>query len=93
MFIISYGFESYHPLIIRFGSLHRFGSDLVLIYSEQNFGALGSEPRPTFSGGPEFGCLVHTRVRMSFHIQPTVLSDELLQGSINGPNNLGVKAP
>ncbi len=56
--IMSYRFESYHPLIIRFGSLPIFGSDHVLTYSEPNSG----EPKPTFSGEPEFGCLVRTRV-------------------------------
>ncbi len=31
-----------------------FGSDRVLTHSETNSGALGGEPRPTFSGGPKF---------------------------------------
>ncbi len=67
---ISYGFESYHPLIIRLGSPPIFGLDRVLTYSELNSGALGSEPRPAFSDRLEFGCLVCTRVRMSFHTTP-----------------------
>ncbi len=71
MVIISYGFETSHPLMIRFGSLPIFESDCALTYSDPNSSALGSEPRPTFSGGPEFSCLVRTRVRMSFHTTPT----------------------
>ncbi len=34
MVIVSYGFESYHLLIICFGSLPIFGLDRILTYSE-----------------------------------------------------------
>ncbi len=68
---ISCGFESYRlQCTVFFGSLPIFGLDCVLTCSEPNSGALESEPRPRFSDGPEFGCLVHTRVRMSFHTTP-----------------------
>ncbi len=58
--IISYGFECYHCL-------------LVLTYSEPNSGALGGEPRPTFSGGPELDCLLSSN-ELSHHPKPTRLS-------------------
>ncbi len=59
---------SYHPQCSVFWFPFIFASARVLTYSEPNSGALGSEPRPAFSGGPELGCLV--RVRMSFHTTP-----------------------
>lgn len=38
--------------------------------NEPNQGSLANGPRPPFSSGPEFVCLIRTRVRMSVHTCP-----------------------
>ncbi len=49
-------------------------------HSEPNSSlSLGSEPGPTFSGGPEFDCVFGSN-ELSRHPKPTGLSDEALQG-------------
>jgi len=71
---------------LRSTSFRLFGS------LDSPLGSFASEPRPTFSGGPDFACLVHTRVQMSFHTCPkkqTIWGNELWFG----PNSASVKAP
>ncbi len=93
MVVISYGFESYHPLIMNV--LVHFLYLGPITFSLIANQTLGSKLRLMFSGGPKFGCLVRTRARRSFYTtknQPDYQTKRS-KAWLKWPNNLGVKAP